>query len=232
MSEKTRHINLNGNSYKLRIKKNHRAKRIILKVSNYNRDISLTIPKYHSEKEGIKFFLKNKKWALNELNSLPKKILLADRSIIPYRGIPHKIIHLGGKKSFIYIYQKQIIIYGDKQNLSNNLKKWLQDKAILEISTLANEKVKILGKVIKNLKIKELRTCWGSCSENGNLSFSWRLILAPPSILEYIVVHEVCHLVELNHSQKFWELVTDLFPHKDLSKKWLKTNGTFLHLIG
>ena len=94
----------------------------------------------------------------------------------------------------------------------------------------ANE-VGFLNKKYNKVKIKDLKSSWGTCGENGNLSFSWRLILAPKHVMEYIVVHELCHLVELNHSKKFWRLVTDLFPQKKLSQDWLKTNGTYLHIF-
>ena len=101
-----------------------------------------------------------------------------------------------------------------------------------KILNLANLKVKTIGKQYNKINIKELKTSWGTCGENGNLSFSWRLILAPSHVMEYIVVHELCHLVELNHSKEFWQLVTAIFPQRKYSQNWLKLNGTYLHLIG
>ena len=109
---------------------------------------------------------------------------------------------------------------------------WLKNKAKDAILRQIKSKINLLGTTANKIRIKDLKTCWGSCCENGNLSFSWRLILAPPVVLEYIVVHELCHLIELNHSKKFWELLNNIFPNKDYSIKWLKKNGSLLHNIG
>ncbi len=78
--------------------------------------------------------------------------------------------------------------------------------------------------------IKDQKTRWGSCSSKGNLNFNWRIIMAPPVIIDYIVVHEMCHLVHLNHSQEFWNLVGEILPDYKDRRKWLKINGTQLSL--
>ncbi len=232
MKSKYRHINLNNNIYKIKIQKNSRAKRIILRVSNINSNICLTIPKHETEKNAVEFLVRNKDWALHELKRVPKKTLFLDKSEIPYMGVNHKIVYAGEYTNLIYIYNKKIIVFGKKDELSKNLRNWLYNRAKIEILDIAKLKVNFLNKTFNKVKIKELRSSWGTCGENGNLSFSWRLILAPRHVMEYIVVHELCHLVELNHSKNFWRLVTDLFPQKKISQDWLKSNGTYLHFFG
>lgn len=86
------------------------------------------------------------------------------------------------------------------------------------------------GGTYNSISIRDQKTRWGSCSGRGNLSFNWRLILAPPEILDYVVVHELCHLTYMNHSKEFWGLVGKVLPNYKDSRKWLKENGHTLHL--
>lgn len=81
-----------------------------------------------------------------------------------------------------------------------------------------------------SITIRDQKTRWGSCSGRGTLSFNWRLILAPPEILDYVVVHELCHLTHMNHSKEFWELVESVIPDYKTKRKWLKENGHTLRL--
>lgn len=81
-----------------------------------------------------------------------------------------------------------------------------------------------------SITIRDQKTRWGSCSGRGTLSFNWRLILAPPEILDYVVVHELCHLTHMNHSKEFWGLVESVIPDYKARRKWLKENGHTLRL--
>src|SRR5207237_6878721 len=85
---------------------------------------------------------------------------------------------------------------------------------------------------IKRISVRDQSSRWGSCSNAGVLSFSWRLILAPPFVLDYLAAHEVAHLVELNHSRRFWRLVRCVYPDADRAKVWLDVHGTDLHRYG
>lgn len=88
----------------------------------------------------------------------------------------------------------------------------------------------ILGVTYNTITIRDQKTRWGSCSGKGNLSFNWRLILAPPKVLDYVVVHELCHRKEMNHSPRFWALVESIMPDYQQYRKWLKENGDALTL--
>lgn len=83
----------------------------------------------------------------------------------------------------------------------------------------------LLGVKYNRIAIKDTSTRWGSCSSLGNLNFSWRLILAPDYVLEYVVIHELCHLLEMNHSKAFWNNVASLQPSYKISRDWLKNHG-------
>jgi predicted metal-dependent hydrolase len=88
------------------------------------------------------------------------------------------------------------------------------------------------SKMAKTIVVRDTRTRWGSCSVKRCLSFSWRLVLAPPFVLDYLAAHEVAHLREMNHSHRFWRIVHDICPHTQEAERWLKRHGTELHRFG
>jgi len=98
-------------------------------------------------------------------------------------------------------------------------------EARARISLIAQSEAAALGVAYSRLTVRDQVTRWGSCSSKGALSFNWRLVLAPHDVLEYVVVHEVCHLVELNHGPRFWKLVERRRPDYRASKRWLDDHG-------
>jgi predicted metal-dependent hydrolase len=88
-----------------------------------------------------------------------------------------------------------------------------------------------VGKSYARLSLRDTRSRWGSCSSQGVLMYSWRLIMAPPQVLDYVAAHEVAHLVEMNHSQAFWDVVEDIFPNHKPCRKWLREHGDKLHRV-
>jgi predicted metal-dependent hydrolase len=89
-----------------------------------------------------------------------------------------------------------------------------------------------LGVAIKAIRVKDTQSRWGSCAPDGTLAFSWRLVMAPDAVLDYVVAHEVAHLRELNHSPRFWAHVKALAPHRDEAEAWLREEGPGLLRVG
>ena len=110
------------------------------------------------------------------------------------------------------------------------IRKALSEEALREIRRLIAEHAPALGVQPGRIAIREQKSRWGSCSSKDNLNFNWKLMLAPPEALEYVVVHELCHLIEFNHSAKFWRLVESRMPEYELAKKWLKDHGKMLEI--
>lgn len=110
------------------------------------------------------------------------------------------------------------------------LEAWFRRQARLEIAPRLDAATAALGRPYTALSIRNQRTRWGSCSSSGALSFNWRLLLAPPAVLDYVVWHEACHLVHLDHSARFWGLVAHHCPGYREPQRWLTRNGAGLQL--
>ncbi|MGN1181091.1 MAG: M48 family metallopeptidase [Suilimivivens sp.] len=111
------------------------------------------------------------------------------------------------------------------------LEKWYRKEASVIIGEKAEEYASRLNVAFKDIHIKDQKSRWGSCSSKGNLNFNWRLVMAPESVLDYVVIHELCHLRYMDHSEHFWNLVSGVCPAYRQYRKWLKENGESLYLF-
>lgn len=157
-----------------------------------------------------------------------------------YRGTQCsvKFLSYAGKNTQIYFREGGFVIYENK-NLSENkkyheamviLEQWLREKAGEIIDERAMEYGKIIGVSYNNIRIKDTKSRWGSCSSKSNLNFSWRIIMAPPEVMDYVIVHELCHLLHMNHSKEYWATVEKYMPDYENHKEWLRKNGMKLHV--
>ena len=119
---------------------------------------------------------------------------------------------------------------GDEEAVRAQLKAWLSAQALRRIRERLDVYIPRVGRSPGRVTIREQKTRWGSCSSRNNLNFNWKLIMAPPSALDYVVIHELCHLYEFNHSPRFWQLVARQMPEYESWKKWLKQHGGELML--
>ena len=127
---------------------------------------------------------------------------------------------------------KELRVSGRAEHAPRRLRDWLGEEARRDLDARVLVHTRALGVKAKRIAIRDQATRWGSCSTTGVLSFSWRLILAPPFVLDYLAAHEVAHLVEMNHSRRFWRLVERLCPGMMRAKAWLDAHGTDLHRYG
>ena len=216
---------------------NARARRIILRLApSKNIDtqdgVVITLPIGKNWDEGLRFAQINRDWISACLLTLPAKIHFTDGATIPFLGIDHHIRHMPGARRGVWYENNEIRVSGPLSHLPRRTKDWLKKEALRKITSLIKETAPIQGLKPGRITIRDTRTRWGSCAANGNLSFSWRLVLAPENIIEYVVAHEVAHLAEHNHSQRFWSVVDALTPHRKVGRKWLKVHGEKLHRYG
>lgn len=207
-----------------------RAKHVKLRAAS---QIELILPKYANFERAYEFLLSKELWIRNQFLKL-KPIKQELSETISILGEEYQLIlndpHI---KEPIKIVDKQLIISKvispDKLKLTIAiyLKKIFKKEAEKYAFLKANE----LQVKYSRITVKDTISRWGSCSSSGNISFSWRLILAPKNVMEYVIVHELCHLKEMNHSIRFWRLVESVFPGYKVARIWLKSNGKTLHYI-
>jgi len=127
--------------------------------------------------------------------------------------------------------QPALVISGDTRHLPRRLADFLKREAKREIEPLVARHTAHVGRRAKSIRYKDTSSRWGSCTSDGVLSFSWRIMMAPPPVINYLVAHEVAHLKEMNHGPRFWNLCETLCPDTERCKAWLKRNGTALQAI-
>ncbi len=126
----------------------------------------------------------------------------------------------------------QIQVSGELDHAARRFSDWLRNEVRKDIAASVAKHAKALGCNPKRIAVRDQATRWGSCSTSGTLSFSWRLIFAPPFVLDYVAAHEVAHMREMNHSPRFWRLVKDAAPITPKARTWLKSHGAELHRFG
>lgn len=215
------------------------ARRMTLRVSRTRRAVILTLPMQCDLEQAGQFISRHLDWVKARLGSLPAPVPFEDGAEIPLRGTPHTIRFLGRLRRgpVVSIAQsvdgrQELVVSGDLAHAPRRLQDWLVAQARHDLDKrvawhAANLKLRPRG-----IAIRDQVSRWGSCSTTGMLSFSWRLVLAPPLILDYVAAHEVAHLAEMNHGPRFWTLVRKTMPRMDEAKQWLQVYGMDLHRFG
>lgn len=167
-------------------------------------------------------------WIKSRIAETPKRIPFVHGAVLPLLGKTVIIEHMGGR-GLAHLVGKVLKVPGDEEFVSRRVRDFLKETARCEITRLAHEKSAVLGKTVRKITIRDTTSLWGSCSRKGHLSFSWRLVLAPSEVLDYLVAHEVAHLVHMNHSPAFWQVVAGLCPDYATHRAWLRKHGESCH---
>jgi len=206
-------------------------------------NVTVRAPKHLKLEEAEKIILKKASWILKKKNELENKQKMStpkqyvDGELFLYLGeeMPLNIV-LNPHRTHLEVIFKgdQIKVrtpVADPHNLRRAMEGWYRYKTEDFVLKCIHYYKTKFPTVINRVLIKEQKSRWGSCSSKGNLNFNWRLSMAPPEVIEYIVVHEMCHLVHMNHSKEFWTLVESMVPDHKKHKEWLKTNGRMLYSV-
>lgn len=215
-------------SLPVRIRHSSRARRLMLRIDPRERCVVLVVPPGISAVHARDFALKNQGWMECKLAALPHSAPFQDGSSVPILGHDHTIRHSPDARRGVWHENGIVFISGREEHLSRRLTDWLKILARQEISARAYPLAKQVGRPIRRITIRDTASRWGSCSSRGDLSFSWRLVLAPESVLHYVVAHEVAHLCEAHHGPAFWALTASLFPEAATARNWLKRTGNDL----
>src|SRR5262249_53808463 len=223
--------------YLVRLRRHRQARRYTLRIDAAARDVVLTMPPRGSLEEAKEFAQKHGAWIAARLKRLPEAVPFAHGVEVPLRGVPHRIVHRRGERGTVWTEADGagspiLCVAGEAPHIDRRIGDFLKREAQRDLDAASRRHAAALGVKIKRICARDQSSRWGSCSNTGVLSFSWRLILAPPFVLDYLAAHEVAHLVELNHSPRFWRLVKRLYPELERAKGWLDVHGTDLHRYG
>jgi len=223
--------------YLVRLRRHRQARRYTLRIDAATREVVLTMPPRGSLKEAKEFAQKHGGWIAARLKRLPEAAPFAHGTEVPLRGVPHRIVHRRGERGTVWTETdaegaRLLCVAGDSAHVNRRINDFLKREAQRDLEGATRRYADKLNVAFKRIAVRDQSSRWGSCSNTGVLSFSWRLILAPPFVLDYLAAHEVSHLVELNHSPRFWRLVGRLYPNVERAKLWLDVHGTDLHRYG
>ena len=223
-------------TYLVRVKRHRQARRYTLRLVTATREVMLTMPPRGSLKEAKAFAEKNSAWIAARVRHLPETAPFRDGECVPVRGVMHRICHRPNKRGTVWtdVLDGKNVVYvaGEAPHLHRRLLDFLKREARRDLDEASRRYAAALDVKIGSISVRDQVSRWGSCSSAGALSFSWRLILAPSYVLDYLAAHEVAHLVEMNHSRKFWRILMSLCPDIDRAKEWLDAHGASLHRYG
>jgi predicted metal-dependent hydrolase len=230
-------IAFDGAVYLVRLRRHRQARRYTLRIHTASREVVLTMPPRGSLKEARAFAQKHGGWIAARLGRLPEPAPFAPGTVLPLRGVDHRIEHRRGKRGTVWIESGQggerlLCVAGEAPHLARRIADYLKREAKSDLEAASRRAAEQLGVKMKRVSVRDQSSRWGSCSTTGVLSYSWRLIFAPPFVLDYLAAHEIAHLVEMNHSRRFWRLVERIYPDIERAKSWLDAHGSELHRYG
>ena len=214
------------------------ARRMTLRVSRTSRSVIVTLPVGCDLAQAGTFLSTHLDWVRERLCNLPEHIPFCAGSTVPMRGVPYEIVEIGRQRgpvvqtSITASGTPALLVSGDPDHVARRLRDWLAVEARRDLVKRVAWHTHNLGLKAGRVTVRDQKSRWGSCSSTGALSFSWRLVMAPPHVLDYVAAHEVAHLEEMNHGPRFWALVARTMPRTEEAKRWLQTFGSDLHRYG
>jgi len=221
--------------YKIRV--STRARRLRITVSSSG--VTVTLPKGVPQREAEHFVHEHAGWIAEQLERAAKQHkpspLPAD--VILWHGVATQMqrIEEPGRKAHMKVEAANgrlriFLPMGSKITTRKAAEAWMRAESRAEIEREVIEQAHRMGARPKAVSIRDQRTRWGSCSSRGNLSFNWRLVMTPPTILQYVVIHELAHMFEPNHSKDFWTVVAKYYPDFKKARAWLRKNSPALRV--
>jgi len=219
----------------IRLRVSERARRVALRIDGRGAAVELVLPRRSSLDSGLKFLDQNRDWVEARLKDLPPRITFADGVEVPVLGERLRVRHLKRRvpgRGPAWIEEGELRVTGAEAHLPRRVRDFLIARAREELTRRARYYALRVDRRIARISIRDMTSRWGSCSSLGSLSFSWRLIFAPAGVMNYLVAHEVSHLVVMNHGPRFWRLVETLVPDARLHQEWLKRHKNTLMRFG
>jgi predicted metal-dependent hydrolase len=249
-------VKIRGLEIPMLLRRSVRARRFSLQVSEARRGAVLTMPAYSSFAEADEFLSRHLDWLKERVACLPEPVPFTDGAVVPLRGLAHVLRFEGSvrrRRGVVWVEEPddakiapawpagarvakkrlpRLHVSGEEDHAPRRLLDWLKRQAHLDLKFRVDLHARRLNLKPKRIFVRDQTTRWGSCSTTGALSFSWRLVLAPPFVLDYLAAHEVAHLAHMNHGPRFWALVARTMPRHEEARNWLHKHGSSLHAYG
>jgi predicted metal-dependent hydrolase len=225
-------LKIDGRAVEITMRLNPRARRLIVKVHPSTGEITVVAPSKRAMSHALDFARGESDWIAKKLARVPQPVHFEIGSNVPFRGREYRIVAGGQGPGPVWIEETEellIRVSGRPEHVGRRVRDFLKAAARRRLAERTAHFAGQVGKRPVRLSIRDTASRWGSCSVKGALSYSWRLILAPDAVLDYVVAHEVAHLVEMNHGPCFWRLVARLVPDYEARQAWLTRNATQLH---
>lgn len=226
---------IDGRRVPVKLIVNPRARHVSVRIDPTRREAIATAPSKRHLKHAAQFAAERAGWIASELARLPRGVSLTPGSVVPIRGVEHDLVYQQGRGPARLeegLLPRLIVPAAEPALFESRVLRFLKDQARTDLIDRVATHAVTLGVKPVRIQVKELRSRWGSCSVDGVLSFSWRVILAPPFVLDYLAAHEVAHLREMNHSRRFWAQVKRCMPDYERGREWLHEHGCALHAVG
>lgn len=214
------------------LRRNRRSRSVVLSLDAAEGVFRLTLPQGVTVEEALDFAAQKRLWILDRLDELPPRVPFTPGAVVPFLGEPHLIVHEPLTRRGVWREAGRIHACGFAEHVARRVKDHLKTEARAILLPRAHTKAERIERTVTHVGLRDPRTRWGSCSSDGTISLSWRLILAPEDVLDYVVAHEVAHLVHQDHSRAFWRLVAELTPRVAGPQRWLRVHGPELHRYG
>ncbi len=213
---------------RVRLVRSARARRFTLRLEACGAGAVLTVPPGVPAAESRRFLARHAGWLRAALARQPEATVVAPGIKLPVAGVPVSVVARPGPRRPPVLQGGTLLLQGQGAE-GARIAAWLKLRARDALLPAARGYARRLGREVAEISLRDTRSRWGSCSSRGTLSFSWRLAMAPPAVLDYVAAHEAAHLVEMNHSPRYWKLVEDLVPDHASHRGWLKREGRRLH---
>jgi predicted metal-dependent hydrolase len=213
-------------------RRSSRARRVSLRIDPTGGAVVVTLPARASRKAGMALLMGHAEWVSNRLAALPEAITFTEGATVPIAGVPHRLRHAPTARGGAFLLNQELHVTGAPEFLPRRVRDFLRKEAQRRLGALVAAKASLIAVTPKRVTMKDTTSRWGSCAPDKSLALSWRLVMAPAFVQDYVVAHEVAHLKHMNHGPKFWALVEELTPHTKAAITWLRAEGVRLLRTG
>jgi predicted metal-dependent hydrolase len=216
----------------VRWRRSARARRVSLRICPAEGAVIVTLPHRVGRNQGLALLTEHAGWVMQRIATLAPERPLTPGTSVVLGGVEHAIRHDPTRRGGAFLEDGAIVATGELGFVPRRVRDFLRAEALRRIAVRARPHAEALGVVPRAIRLKDTKSRWGSCAPDRTLAFSWRLVMAPDWVLDYVVAHELAHLREMNHSPRFWALVEARTPHREAATEWLRRHGAALLRVG